>query len=850
MGDGHRILVVDDELGPREALRMILKSKYQVMTAVNGPDALQHIAKMPPDIVLLDIRMRQMNGIQVLQAIKQTDPTIEVIMITAYASLATAREAMAYEASEYLTKPFSKQEVERAVEKAIARRAKRTGAPLEVWTLLEQMRTLAYASSTAVGQHDLLQSASGLLKQVKRLVDSTAAVLYMIEEPSRRLGCKVVLDAPMQWRNEFESETWTVPLRHMLRARQPLILSQGQADPPYEGMARALNALGYRGGAFFPMLAGDEELGALAFLYEAPRELRGNWTGIGRTIAELMALSIHAHQRYYASKQEAVQQAQRVAQLSILRELSRIIMGKLELAETLKAIGDQLQAGLGYAGFYVWLYRRDGTQLHEAYGSGPHHGWQPGDADRSPPRELQVERSPDGHVVLVPIVLEGITVGLIKLVREARQGPVAEFEIELLRMLLDYIALAVQNSQLYGEIKETKSYLESLINGAGDAIITVDREDRVTSWNASAKRIFQYQDREILQQKIWTLVPRELYEQGQGEVLQGGGVKRIEACLRQRSGAPIDVSLTLSPLRGPRDEIVGLSAIIKDVTEEKRLRERLLQSEKLSAWGEMAAGIAHNFNNVLTTILGQTQLMARNPTDAEAVQKRSSMIDKAAKDGATMVQRIRRFARGTTTSEFTLTDLNQIVKEALEATQPIWKDQAWREGRPVEVVMELGTISPIHGRSSELREVLVNMILNSVDAMPEGGRLTLCTRQGEGSVCVEVSDTGTGMTDGVRRRIFDPFFTTKGAKGTGLGLSVSYMLIKSHNGDIEVQSIPGRGTTFSIKLPSEPGSTEPPASGPLARPLRTTALPSRSRLPQSKDPIVRRSGASGQSKQL
>jgi signal transduction histidine kinase len=146
--------------------------------------------------------------------------------------------------------------------------------------------------------------------------------------------------------------------------------------------------------------------------------------------------------------------------------------------------------------------------------------------------------------------------------------------------------------------------------------------------------------------------------------------------------------------------------------------------------------------------------------------------------------------------------------------------------------------------------VLVNMILNAVGAMPDGGRLTLCTRQGEGSVCVEVSDTGTGMTDGVRRRIFDPFFTTKGAKGTGLGLSVSYMLIKSHNGDIEVRSKPGRGTTFSIKLPSEPGSTGPQAPGPLASPLRGGALPSRSRLPQSRDPSARRSGASGQSTPL
>jgi PAS domain S-box-containing protein len=848
MGDGHRILVVDDQLGPREALRMILKSKYHVMTAVNGPDALQRITKMPPDVVLLDIRMRQMNGIEVLQAIKQIDPTIEVIMITAYASLATARQAMTYEAAEYLTKPFSKQEVERAVERAIARRAQRTGARLEVWTLLEQMRTLAYASSTAVDQHDILQSASGLLEQGKQLFDSTAAVLYMLEGPSRRLRCKVALGASTQQRGAFEHEAWTAPLGQMLRARQPMILSQAQVAPPYDGMARALNALKYCGGAFFPMLAGDEEVGVLAFLYEAPREFQGNWTHIGRTIAELMAVSIHTHQRYHTSKQEAIQQAQRVAQLSILREVSRIIMGKLELAETLKAIGDQLQAGLGYAGFYVWLSSRDGT-LQEAYGCGPHHGWHPGDEDRSPPHDLQVERSPNGHEVLAPIVLNGTTVGLIKLVRDAPQGPVAESEIELLCMLLDYIGLAVQNSQLYGEIKGTKSYLESLINNAGDAILTVDREDRVTSWNASAKRILQYEDRDILQQKIWTLVPREIYEQWRGEVLQGGGVKRVEARLRQRNDMPIDVSLTLSPLRGPHDEIIGLSAIIKDVTEEKQLRERLLQSEKLRALGEMAAGITHNFNNVLTAILGQTRLLVHHPEDVEAVKKGVVVIGKAAEDGVTTVQRIQKFARGAATSEFTLTNLNQIVKEALEATQPIWRDQARREGRPIEVVIDLGTISLVHGRSSELREVLVNMILNAVGAMPEGGTLTLCTQQGKGSVCVEVSDTGTGMTDEVRHRIFDPFFTTKGAKGTGLGLSVSYMLIKSHNGEIDVRSEPGRGTTFSIKLPSEPGSTEPPVSEPLVSPLRTSALPSRSRLHQSKDPRFRRNGASGQSTQ-
>ncbi|MBI3329340.1 MAG: PAS domain S-box protein, partial [Nitrospinae bacterium] len=585
-------------------------------------------------------------------------------------------------------------------------------------------------------------------------------------------------------------------------------------DHRHEGIARALNVLGYRWGAFFPMLAGDEAWGVLAFLYQAPREFRGEWTDIGRTVAELteigrtvaelMTLALRMQQRYQTSQQEASEQAQRAAQLSILREISRVILGNLELADTLQAIGEQLQAGLGYAGFYVWLYGREGAPLCEAYGRGPNQGWQPGDTERTPPRELQVERSTAAQVVLAPIILEGTTVGIIKLVREFRQGPIAEGEIEVVRMLLDYIGIAVKNSQLYGAIKETKSYLENLIHGAGDAILTVDREDRVTAWNASAERIFGYAEREMLRQPIWTLFPREPYAQWREEVLRMGSVKHLETRLNRRDGMPIDVRLTLSPLRGPRDELVGVSAILQDVTAETHLRERVLQSEKLRALGEMAAGIAHNFNNVLATISGRAQLLAGDPAHGEAMQRSIASIEQAAEDGAAMVRRLQQFAKGSPEAGFQPTDLNQVVQEAVEATHFFWNEQAQREGRRVEVVLDLETLPPVDGRAAELREVLTNVILNAVEAMPGGGRVTLRTRPRGGMACLEVSDTGSGMTDEVKRRIFDPFFTTKGVKGTGLGLSVSYALIKGHNGEIEVQSELGRGTTFSITLPVGP----------------------------------------------
>lgn len=164
----HRILVVDDELGPREALRMILKSKYHVLTAVDGLDALRVLTSTPPDIVLLDIKMREMNGIEVLRAIKEADTSIEVIMMTAHASLQTARDAISYGASEYLLKPFSKKEVEEAIAKALKRRAERTGAQRDVRMLLDELRTLAHTSTTAAATSDVFARATVVLASSQR----------------------------------------------------------------------------------------------------------------------------------------------------------------------------------------------------------------------------------------------------------------------------------------------------------------------------------------------------------------------------------------------------------------------------------------------------------------------------------------------------------------------------------------------------------------------------------------------------------------------------------------------------------------------------------------------------------
>jgi PAS domain S-box-containing protein len=813
MEDAHRILVVDDELGPREALRMILKSKYQVLTAVNGPDALGVLSNTPPDIVLLDIKMREMNGIEVLRAVKETDASIEVIMMTAHASLQTARDAITHGASEYLLKPFSKKEVEEAIEKALKRRAERTGVQQDVRTLLDQLRTLAHTSATATATSGVFARAAIVLAQVQQLLEASTALLYCREEATAPLRCEVALDVPSQAREALESAEWKTLLGQLLTTTAPTpwrLASQGTAPLLPLPLVKA----GYTSALLCRVSIGQDVVGVLTFLTMTARPPRAHGLAFGQTVADLLGFAIHTQQRYQASQHAAAQHAQRAAQLGILRTISQVILGRLELSATLQAIGEQLQTGLGYAGFHVWLASPSG-HLQEAHGSGRNPGWMPHD-DAPPPTALQVVEVPEAQVILAPILLSEHPVGVLKVVRDTHHGPLAPVELDLLRMLLDSITLAVHNSRLYSEIAATKSFLENLIQDAGDAIITVDTADRITSWNASAERILHASAASMLAQPITALLPVSQYGQWREEVERRGQSQQIDTSLTLGQGLQRDVLLTLSPLRGSHDTCAGLSIILKDVTEERRLREQVLHAEKLRAVGEMAAGIAHNFNNVLTTILTRAQLLTQQVTDTAALQRGLTLIEQAASDGAALVRRLQRLARGSATSERASLDLNVLVQEVVDTTQPLWHDHARREGRPVEVHLELAPLPHLLGRAAELREVLTNLLLNAMEAMPRGGAITIRTWMEASAVRVAVSDTGVGMSAEVRRRVFDPFFTTKGARGTGLGLSVSQAIIKGHDGMLTVDSTPDRGTTFVIDLPCRSETAEPHLSQGVA----------------------------------
>jgi signal transduction histidine kinase/CheY-like chemotaxis protein len=236
------------------------------------------------------------------------------------------------------------------------------------------------------------------------------------------------------------------------------------------------------------------------------------------------------------------------------------------------------------------------------------------------------------------------------------------------------------------------------------------------------------------------------------------------------------------------------------IAEQERIREQFSQMEKLSALGELASGVAHDFNNTLAGILGRAQLLQRT-NNPEKIKRGLDIIIKTAEDGAKTVKRIQDFARQRRDHDFELVSVDQILMDASEITRPRWKNCAEASNIHITVNLQIGSNAMVMGDDSELREVLVNMVFNAIDAMPEGGTLTLSTSTVDQSVVIKVIDTGVGMYPEVRSRIFDPFFTTKGKAGLGLGLAVSFGIIRRHGGNIEVDSHYGNGTEFRITLP-------------------------------------------------
>ncbi len=364
------------------------------------------------------------------------------------------------------------------------------------------------------------------------------------------------------------------------------------------------------------------------------------------------------------------------------------------------------------------------------------------------------------------------------------------------------------------EVEETAQRYQQIVEKAHDAVVILDEGNRVKFFNKRFLQLTQYTPEELTGLQLTKIGNRLTADEITRILTQNVGseegplIHEDDVIRKDGERRKVEISAAQFPLSPSKIHTI---IYMKDITEKKLMEERFIQSEKLRALGEMAAGIAHDLNNVLGAILGRAQLIQLglmrkegSPRGVfnETIQKELGIIEQAAKDGAKTIKKIREFSRPKMDeSLFVLLNVNELTERAIGLVKPKIKDEAEEKGLSIQVRTIKDEGCWVMGNPNELQEVFLNIVLNSIEAMPKGGTITFKTKRANGYVFIEVSDDGIGIPEPIRHRIFDPFFTTKGVQRSGLGLSISYGIIHRHQGEIQVESQEGVGTTFMIKLP-------------------------------------------------
>lgn len=364
------------------------------------------------------------------------------------------------------------------------------------------------------------------------------------------------------------------------------------------------------------------------------------------------------------------------------------------------------------------------------------------------------------------------------------------------------------------QLGEYRSRLASIIDSSEDAILSKNLSGIITSWNRGAEHIYGYTPEEVVGKHISLLIPPDRPDEIAGilaKIARGESVEHYESVRVTKDGRHLNVSISVSPLRNTGGEIVGASAIARDITAQKRAESQVRQSQKMEAIGRLAGGVAHDFNNVLAIINACREFLRDRIDPAAELSHYVDNIRKATERGALLTKQLLAFSR-TSAVQPRVLDLNERLRDISKLLRPLMGDD-------VEILVAPKSPSAVvEADPGQLDQIVINLAVNARDAMPRGGKFILETgavRFDEGFadrhqtmpagkyVLLAASDTGTGMDERTVSRIFEPFFTTKEiGKGTGLGLATVYGIVKQSAGHILVYSEPGHGTTFKIYLPS------------------------------------------------
>jgi PAS domain S-box-containing protein len=409
-----------------------------------------------------------------------------------------------------------------------------------------------------------------------------------------------------------------------------------------------------------------------------------------------------------------------------------------------------------------------------------------------------------GLTYFIPCRIHDHTVAFLGLGKTVDGDLLTSEDVELLFTIAGYIAVALDNAQLYysleekaQQIKRLKDFSENIVESMSVGVLAADFEGRIEFWNAQLEHLIGVQRSDAIGRTIEEILPADLALEIAARSQEERTTNLYKFPLRTREGRTLVVNVSIAPLAGNSGERLGRLILVDDVTQRMQLEEQLLQTEKLTSLGLLAAGVAHEVNTPLAVISNYIQMLAKQLPANDPRHKLTEKIVSQTFRASEIVNNLLNFSR-TGGAGFKEVNLNQIIEETLTlAAHPF-------RAANVQVVRNLQSdLALILGSSNRLQQVFLNLFLNAKDAMPSGGMLEVRSAANNGTVEIEISDTGTGIQRENLSRIFDPFFTTKATgRGTGLGLSVSYGIIKEHAGKIEVRSTPGKGTSFRLEFPA------------------------------------------------
>ncbi len=736
-----RVLLVDDSPTQLKLTRLHLEQAgYHVTTAANGAEALALARQAPPDVIVSDVLMPELDGFQLCLAVRR-DPALAEVPVVLYSAAyidAQDREfARSLGASAYLT-----QEIEPAA-------------------LLEAVAAARRVPPPPGHEADAATAARYLQRVVRQLEEQAARNADL----ARRLA----------WREA------------------QLAALAGLAD-------------------------------ALQVAQDAPRTIEHllehtlDAIGVSRAIAYLLTPEGRLAPALTVGLPSAI-----LASLADDRELTAYLAA---------ALAD-----------------REPVVVAAAAGPDPRAA------------ALLAHLSAESALVLPLSGATGQPVGL--LVSVVKDVGAVNGQILLYRALATHLAQAIEAVQAYANLERSRQWLASVLEAVPSGISFIDREGRVLLRNPAAAALLGQPASRTPGESVGPITSPFTMPDGSPvpeperpylrALTTGQPVFNAERALTRPDGRRAIVSVNAAPVHDASGEIVGVVTTITDITDRKhaeetlretnaqlaraleelrRAQDQLVQQERLRALGAMASGIAHDFNNALAPLLGYSELLLYRPDlwqDLNRVTEFLELIHTSAQDAARIVSRLREFYREREASEaMQPIAADTLLAQVVALTQPRWRDQALAEGRTILVETAMQPTPMLLGDEASLREALINLVFNAVDALPMGGTIMLRARaMGEG-VVLEVSDTGTGMTEEVRRRCLEPFFTTKGERGTGLGLAMVYGVVQRHGGQLEIESAPGQGTTVRIHLPSTPppAPAAPAAAAPPSaqRPLRVLVV--------------------------